>query len=263
MNLHHRVIVITGASSGIGHHLAVTLAAQGAKVAAIARREDRLADLITGIENGGGTAKAYPLDVSDLEAFRSTLAAIEKDLGPVDILINNAGYGRWSALADESIDDIEGVMRVNYFGVIYGMKLVLPGMLERQSGHIINVASIAGEYASPNLGPYCATKAAVIAVSQSAEAELQGTGVRISVVNPGPVKTEFHDGESWQERKRHTDTITASVEDVTQTVLRVIEKGTFKTYVYWWWGVLLWGFHALGPLGRLVVQAKRRLKLHW
>jgi uncharacterized protein len=260
MDLTGKNAVVTGASAGIGVQIARDLARAGARVVLLARRRERLEALAQELGAEGGQAHAYVLDVGDRAAYEHVAGQILEAFGAVDILINNAGFGRRRTLLDEPVEEIERVTAVNYLGTVYGIKLFLPGMVERGSGHIINIASVAGEVSSPAFGPYNASKAAVIALSEAVAAELSGSGVYISVVNPGPVETEFHEHPSFAQAKTPPRLLYSTVEDCSRVVFRALEKKGVIYHVPGWLGAVAWGLRATGPLGRAFVGAVRRVK---
>jgi short-subunit dehydrogenase len=191
MKLKDKTILITGASSGIGRLTAIALAEQGANVILVARSKDQLLSLEEEIRSRGGRAVAYPADVSRQEEVDQLVQLVLNQWQKIDVLINNAGYGVFSTVAESSMADIEGMMQVNYLGTIRCIKGFLPGMLARGEGHIINVASIAGKLGSPLFSGYNATKFAVVGFSESLYMELLGTGVHVTTICPGPVDTPF------------------------------------------------------------------------
>jgi len=176
----YKVAVVTGASSGIGAAVATELNRRGLEVHAIARREDRLADL-----NGCIT---HVLDVRDTNALNKIL----KDLS-ADILINNAGVGRgFGSIADSDPTDIDCTLDTNVRSVIHAVYAVLPGMISKGVGHIVNIGSMAGIYPLP-AAVYGASKGALHVLSMDLRLELQGTGIRVTEICPGRVQTEFYD----------------------------------------------------------------------
>lgn len=184
------VVVITGASSGIGEDAARTLAARGAKLMLGARREDRLQKLVAEIQQAGGSAACRVTDVTDSAQVQALADAAVAEFGRIDVLINNAGLMPLSFLSQGKIDEWDRMVDVNIKGVLYGIAAVLPGMQARKSGHIINVASVAGHEVFATGAVYCATKHAVRAISEGLRQENR-VGVRTTVISPGPVKTEL------------------------------------------------------------------------
>jgi short-subunit dehydrogenase len=184
---------ITGASSGIGEGLIAPLVARGARLAISARRGDALETIAAGWRAKGADVRAFPLDVTDRAAVECAVAAIEQAFGGIDVAILNAGGhlpGSGARFDDQQYVDI---MTVNYFGVVHGISAVLPGMLARGRGYIAGVASAAGYRAVPAAGAYGASKAAVIHMLDSIRFELEPRGVKVTVVNPGFIKTPLTD----------------------------------------------------------------------
>lgn len=186
--LEGKVAVITGASSGIGALMARDLSALGAIPILTARRVDKLEEAARSVR---GEYAVYPLDVSDAGEVERVFAEIAQTHGPIDILINSAGFGIFETVADTPLAKFEEMMDVNYMGTVRSIKAVLPHMLARRSGHIVNIASLAGKIGSAKGGGYSATKHAVLGLTNSLRFELKGTGVHLSAVNPGPIDTDF------------------------------------------------------------------------
>lgn len=184
------VVVITGASSGIGQDAASQLAARGARLMLGARREERLQALVEDIRKHGGEAEYRVTDVTSREEVQALADAAVERFGHVDVLINNAGLMPLSFLSQCKVDEWDRMVDVNIKGVLYGIAAVLPGMQARKSGHIINIASVAGHDVFPTGAVYCGTKHAVRAISEGLRQENR-VGVRTSIISPGPVKTEL------------------------------------------------------------------------
>lgn len=185
-------IVITGASSGIGEDAARELARRGARLMLGARREDRLQALVESIRAEGGEADYRVTDVTSREQVQALADAAVEQFGPVDVLINNAGLMPLSFLSQTKVEEWERMVDVNIKGVLYGIAAVLPAMNERRSGHIINVASVAGHEVFASGAVYCGTKHAVRAISEGLRQENR-VGLRTTIISPGPVKTELPD----------------------------------------------------------------------
>lgn len=180
--------VITGASRGIGAAVARRAAAQGARVGLIARST---ADLNAVLHDLPGVAAAATADVTDRDQLADALDDLRRQLGDTDILVNSAGLGAYGPFATSSVDEAEQLMRVNYFGAVNAIGLVLPDMLARRRGHIVTVGSISGRVAVPLEATYVATKFAVVGFSEALALELGPHGIGVSIVNPGPVDTDF------------------------------------------------------------------------
>lgn len=193
-SLEGRVAIITGASSGIGLTTAEALAGAGASVAVAARRADRLDALCRRIENAGGRAAGFPTDVTDRDAVEDLVSGTVAAFGTVHILVNNPGVMPISPLADVLVDDCVRMVNVNVIGVLHGIGAVLPVMLARGTGHIVNVGSLAGRRPFPGGTVYSATKFAVRSLSAGIQRELSASrGIRVTDIEPGVVDTELMD----------------------------------------------------------------------
>jgi NADP-dependent 3-hydroxy acid dehydrogenase YdfG len=192
MELAGKVAIVTGASSGIGEATARDLANLGAAVALAARRVDRLEALATDIRERGGRALVVATDVTQRSQVEALVAATLENFGAVDILVNNAGIMPLSFVRNCHVDEWERMVDVNVKGVLFAVGAVLPGMLERKSGHIVNVSSVAGRRIFPSGAIYCGTKFAVTAISEGLRAELSAShGIRVTAIEPGAVATEL------------------------------------------------------------------------
>ena len=188
-SIENKVILITGASSGIGEATARHLAARGGKLLLGARRTDRLEKLVREIREAGGTAEFKALDVTDLSSAQAFAGYALDTYGRIDVLINNAGVMPLSPLHELKISEWNMMIDVNIRGVLHGIAAVLPHMRERQSGQVINVASIAGHQVWPSTGVYSGTKYAVLAISEGLRQE--NKDVRVTVISPGVVESEL------------------------------------------------------------------------
>lgn len=187
---HNKIAVITGASSGIGAIMAQMLAERGAIPVLMARSESKLAEVSAGLR---GEHAVYRLDVTDTDQVMAVMDKVLERYGRIDILINNAGYGVFDKFIDASLDEIEQMMDVNYMGTVRRTKAVLGRILRRRSGHIVNIASMAGKIGSAKSTGYSATKHAVLGFTNCLRQELVGTGVGLTAINPGPIDTPFFD----------------------------------------------------------------------
>jgi NADP-dependent 3-hydroxy acid dehydrogenase YdfG len=188
-----RTVVVTGASSGIGEGCAHVFAAAGDRLVLVARREDRLAALAATLADAHGTESlTVALDVRDRDAVSAALGALPEEWRDVDVLVNSAGLAAGLAkFQDADPDDWDRMLDTNVRGVLSVTRALLPGMIERHAGHVINIGSIAGRAAYPNGSVYCASKAALDRITSGMRMDLLGTGVRVSTVDPGMVETEF------------------------------------------------------------------------
>ena len=188
------VILITGASSGIGAATARLFAQNGYRVALAARRVNRLEALAQEIQSSGGQAIVIVTDISQLEQVQQMARSVIEQFGRVDLLFNNAGFGRLNWLENmDPLKDVQAQIDVNLTGLIWSAQAVLPHMIEQKSGHIINMASMAGLIAPPTYSVYAATKFAVRGFSQALRREVGVFGVRVSTICPGGVDTEFEE----------------------------------------------------------------------
>ena len=192
IDLKDKVVLITGASSGFGEDSARLFAKEGCKVVVAARRLDRLQNLAAAIQDQGGEAIAVPMDVTNHDEIRLMIKTAVDLYGQIDILFNNAGFGHLNWL--ENLDpnrDIETQIQVNLTGLIQTTRAVLPYMLKRNSGHIINMSSVAGWIAPSTYTIYSATKFGVRGFTDALRREVQPFGIHVSGIYPGPAETEF------------------------------------------------------------------------
>ncbi len=195
LNVEKKVIVITGASSGIGEATAKLLAKNGAKVVLGARRVDRLEAIAKEIRTAGGTAEYQTLDVTQRSQLEAIVQFAQSKFGRVDVLINNAGVMPLSALDQLKVDEWDRMIDVNIKGVLYGIAAALPIMKAQKAGQIINLSSIGGHAVSPTAAVYCATKFAVGAISEGLRQEVGGD-IRVTVISPGVTESELADSIS-------------------------------------------------------------------
>eukprot|EP00656_Telonema_subtile_P013784 TRINITY_DN17003_c0_g1_i2.p1 TRINITY_DN17003_c0_g1~~TRINITY_DN17003_c0_g1_i2.p1 ORF type:complete len:260 (-),score=94.48 TRINITY_DN17003_c0_g1_i2:288-1067(-) len=195
-----KIAVVTGASSGIGKAIVTALVAEGAAVAMGARRLEKLQELCAQIQQEGGRAIAVATDVSKRADVLQLVSQTESELGPVDIMVNNAGVMFFTCMKNCNMDQWEQTIDVNCKGVVNGIGACLPGMLERKVGHIVCTSSDAAKRMFPTLAVYCASKMFIDAVCEGTRRELVGTGVKVTVIQPGDVAaTELIMNNSDQE----------------------------------------------------------------
>ena len=188
--------VITGASSGMGRLLALRFAREGARVALVARRESELRQLAAEIARSGGTALVVPCDVAERAQVIAAAAQIAAQFGAIDILVNNAGYGHHRRFLDWDLDDMERMLRVNFLGSLYWTKALLPQMVERRTGWIVFIASVAGKLGVPEESAYAASKFAQVGMAEALSYEVEDAGVHVLTVCPGAINTPFFDAEA-------------------------------------------------------------------
>jgi 3-hydroxy acid dehydrogenase / malonic semialdehyde reductase len=225
--LSQQTILITGASSGIGAACVRLFAGEGARLILLARRSEKLADLVTElVADGIDRSKLYTLtvDVRDRVQVESALAQLPTEWSEIDILINNAGLSRGlNKLQEGEIQDWEEMIDTNIKGLLYVTRAVVPGMVQRGSGYIINLGSIAGHQTYPQGNVYCGTKAAVRSISEGLKIDLLGTPVRVTSIDPGLVDTEFSTvrfhGDTNRAAKVYQGLTPLTAKDIAETIL--------------------------------------------
>src|SRR4051812_11609692 len=222
-SLNGRVIAITGGARGIGRATAAALVREGARVG-IGDIDAELAQR-TAQELGGGV-RAYGLDVTSRPSVAEFLDSVERDLGPLDVMINNAGIMPVGPFTEESDASAVRQLDINVHGVLFGMKEALPRMMPRRSGHVVNLASVAGKGGFPHLATYCATKHAVIGATEALRMEHRNSGVEFSCVMPALVDTELTAGV-----KAGRGVEKAKAEDVADAIVDVLREPRFDVFV--------------------------------
>ena len=223
-----KVVIVTGASSGIGYATALTLSKSGAKVAIGARRTDKLLELENKIRQNGGEVFSQKLDVTKKSDCDSFVEATIKKWGGVDILVNNAGLMPLSFVKNLKIDEWDQMIDVNIKGVLYCTAAVIPHMYAKKSGHIINISSVAGRIVFPSGSVYCATKHAVTAFSEGLRQEFSTrSNIRVTCIEPGVVSTELTNTitdeslQSFVETSKKMNSLHA--EDIANAILFAVE----------------------------------------
>ena len=191
MNLKGKNALITGGGRGLGKAVAVALANEGVNVGITGRNEESLKTTVAELEKLGVKAAYSVFDVEEMAQVEQGVASIASQLGSIDILINNAGVGDFGSFEDMPVETWEKVMKVNLFGVYYVAKATLPYLKQNKEGDIVNVASTAGLKGAPNMSAYCASKAAVISLSQSLMAELRKFNIRVITLTPSTIATDM------------------------------------------------------------------------
>lgn len=228
MRIEGQRVIVTGASSGIGRALALALARRGAVLTVASRAADRLEETSREIAAACPDAPApvaVACDVSSPSDVSALIGSVVERLGAVDVLINNAGISVYGRAELTSADDFLALMSVNFFGALNCIREVLPFMKRRESGLIVNIASVAALHGVPYLAAYGASKAALVSASQSLRAELSGSGVRIMIVYPGYTKTDIFERESRVGGARRPEGSYASADDVAEAIVRAMQAG--------------------------------------
>jgi hypothetical protein len=227
MDFKDQVILITGASNGIGKQLAVDLAARGAVVVGCGRSLARLKEVLKQVRQNSLSSLMIGCDVGDAEQVRDMVGKVLADYGKVDVLVNNAGIGMRKPFVETPLTTIEEIDRVNYLGALYCTHAVLPSMIARGNGHIVNISSVAGLIGMLNMGAYCASKFAMNGWSESLYHELKPLGIAVSIVCPGPVPTDFARDFRDSEPKSPPN-LFVSTEAVSRAVLRILDSKRFE-----------------------------------
>lgn len=227
MNFLNRVIVITGASSGIGRQLAVEFAAHGAIVVGCGRSIIKLKEALKEVRHTSPRSTMIGCDVSDAEQVRGMVKKILADYGQIDILVNNAGIGMRKAFIETSLETVEQLMRTNYLGAVYCTHEALPSMIARRIGHIVNISSAAGKIGTLNMAAYCGSKFALNGWSESLYHELKPLGIKVSVICPGPVQTDFNRDFRDSEPKA-PPAMVVTTDAVCREIIKAIESDKFE-----------------------------------
>ena len=219
--------MITGASSGIGRGLAVEFARRGAKIGLVARRVELIEEVVREVEAAGSQALALPADVQDAASMVAAAEKLNEELGPIDILIANAGIGPTRDAAKLNAEEVAGVMNVNVIGASNSAAAVIPGMVARGSGQLVIISSLAAYRGLPRSAAYCASKAAVSAFFESLRLDLEPRGIDVTIIHPGFIKTPLTDGRDAQMP------FLLELDDAVRKMARAIEKRR-KRYSFPW-----------------------------
>ncbi len=224
ISLKDKIVFVTGASVGIGAATAREFAKLGAKILVCARRVEKLRALEAELRAAGAAdVHSFALDVQDRDAVAQTLAALPAEWQAIEVLVNNAGLSRGlTKIYEDDIQNWEEMIDTNVKGLLYVTRAVVPGMVARNSGHVVNLGSIAGHAAYPNGGVYCASKAAERFISDGLRIDLNGTAVRVTSVDPGMVETEFSlvrfRGDAERAAKTYANFDPLTAEDIAETI---------------------------------------------
>ena len=229
ISIQNQIVLITGASSGIGAACARVFAGAGAKLILAARRLERLQQLVETLHGTSAQIHLLQLDVRDRSAVESAISTLPPSWSNIDILINNAGLSRGlDKLPEGNIQDWEEMIDTNIKGLLYLTRYVTPGMISRDRGHVVNLGSIAGHQIYPGGNVYCATKAAVQAISEGLKQDLLGTPVRVTSVDPGMVETEFSEvrfhGDTERGKKVYQGVTPLTPDDVADVIFFCVTR---------------------------------------
>lgn len=223
----NKTVMITGASSGIGKGLALEIAARGGRLGLLARREDVLNELVEQIRAQNGTAMAVGADVRDASAVRAAADKIRAELGPIDVMIANAGVGTTSHASQLDPDQVAEVININVLGSVNSVAAVAPEMIERKSGQLVAIASLAAYRGLAKSAAYSASKAAMSSFFESLRIDLRHSGVTVTIIYPGFIKTPLTAGRNAKMP------YLMELDDAVKKIVNAIEKGK-RSYAFPW-----------------------------
>ena len=223
----NKVVLITGASSGIGRGLALELARRGARAGLLARRGDLLREVVEEIQSHGGKAIALPADVTDANAVRAAAGKLRNEFGPIDLLIANAGIGATTAARNLEPEGVAQIFNVNVIGVVNCVTAVIPQMIERGHGQLAVISSLAAYRGLPKSAAYCSSKAAISSLFESLRLDLQPQGIDVTIIHPGFIKTQLTAG------RQAKLPFLLEVDEAANRMIRAIEKRK-KSYAFPW-----------------------------
>ena len=231
MDFKNKVVLITGASSGIGKQTAIEFAKLGSSIILVARRKNKLEQVENELKQFNVNTLVCACDVSKKDQVEELSKIVLQKFDSIDILVNNAGFAIYGSVSDLSIDEIESQMETNYFGMIYCVKNFLPLMLKKKSGHIVNVASVGASFSVPGVSSYCATKFAMLGFSEGLKHELYGTGVGLTVVSPIMVRTPLFEHPSFTNFSKFSTGVSLSSETVAKTIIKASNSSRLEIVV--------------------------------
>ena len=231
MDFKNKVVLITGASSGIGKQTAIEFAKLGSSIILVARRKNKLEQVENELKQFNVNTLVCVCDVSKKDQVEELFKIVLQKFNSIDILVNNAGFAIYGSVSDLSINEIESQMETNYFGMIYCVKNFLPLMLKKKSGHIVNVASVGASFSVPGVSSYCATKFAMLGFSEGLKHELYGTGVGLTVVSPIMVRTPLFEHPSFTNFSKFSTGVSLSSETVAKTIIKASNSSRLEIVV--------------------------------
>lgn len=233
-NLRGQVAMVTGASSGIGRATAIELARQGVDVVLAARRQAELETAAGECRRHGVRALAISADVTSRDSVRRLVTRATEGLGAIDLLVNNAGFALYDPVESAKAEEIESMIRTNYLGAVHCTQAVLPAMLARGRGTIVNLASIVGLMGFARMSGYCASKYAMVGFTEALRDEVMNRGVRVSMVCPGTVETEFFRSAERGKMPAASRLILAiPPERVARAVRKAAQRGSYRVILPW------------------------------
>jgi short-subunit dehydrogenase len=261
-----KIVLITGASSGIGRQVAIDFANKGARAVILVARTlsklEAIEKMLQTNPNSVAEAVAYSCDISR----KTDVIGMGKDIiqrfGRVDILVNNAGFGIYGKVLDQTIEDIEAITYTNYLGTVYCSKVFLDSMINRRSGHIVNVASVAASFGVAGLAAYCGAKYAVLGFSESIYHELHRTGVGITVVSPIAVKTNFFNNESFKNHMPNYTGFALEPKIVSKAILAAAKSPRLEIMVPFFMRAGVWFKHTVPYIVNPIIGAHFRKQLN-
>jgi NADP-dependent 3-hydroxy acid dehydrogenase YdfG len=230
MNLKGKIVFVTGASSGIGEATALAFAAEGARLLLAARRADKLSEVASAaLHSGAPAVHTISLDVRDRKAVQQAIDTLPAEWAPIDVLVNNAGLSRGlEKLYVGNPDDWDEMIDTNVKGLLYVTRAVVPGMVERGRGHVVNLGSVAGEMTYPNGAVYCASKAAERSINDGLREDVLGTPIRVTSVDPGMVETDFSlvrfHGDTERAAKVYKGASPLVAEDIAEVIVWTVKR---------------------------------------
>jgi NAD(P)-dependent dehydrogenase (short-subunit alcohol dehydrogenase family) len=225
-DLKGKVVLVTGAARGMGLLHARTFASEGARVVLTDIDMEELGKAAEQLRNARCDAFAYELDIADREACFALCAKVESEVGPIDVLVNNAAIANNEGVLEMSEESYRRITDVNYLGQVWMMQALVPGMVRRGQGHVVNIASTAGKVGVARLGPYCATKHAMVGITDAVRQELKKSGVKFTIVCPGYIDTGMFAGAKVPFATRNLDP-----QRVADAVLEAVKKNKTEIYV--------------------------------